>query len=127
MGNNAPTPASQRIERMNLFICIPRLLNVVVLIPLQGRDLLFYFFFLLCFSKSDTGLFVRFEGTSSANETAFRTETEHKLSAKTKTTRISPQINSLAAHNGKRRNAKMAHGKKASHQICAQHAPRQRR
>jgi hypothetical protein len=63
--------------------------------------------------------FEQFEGTNSTQAPGFRTETEHKLSSKTKTTKISPDINPLDAQTQDWANAKMAHSKSASHHLCA--------
>jgi hypothetical protein len=64
-------------------------------------------------------VFVRFEGTTSTHNAAFRTQTEHKLSNKTKTTKFAPYINPLASQSASHQNAKMAQSKKHSHQLCA--------
>jgi hypothetical protein len=63
---------------------------------------------------------VRFEGMKQALAPVFRTQTEHKLSAKTKTTKISPHIKSLELCPRKSVNAKMAHRENSAHQMCAQ-------
>jgi hypothetical protein len=62
---------------------------------------------------------VRFEGINRALKAAFRTQSEHKLISKTKTTEMWPQINSLEQQPRKKRNPKMAHSEKIAHQICA--------
>src|SRR5688572_14805205 len=64
-------------------------------------------------------VFVRFEGTKTPHHAAFRTQTEHKLSNKTKTTKFALYINLLATPRAEGQNAKMAQSKIKSHQLCA--------